>query len=57
MSVASNAKRSWAKPRLIVYGTVVDVTRQSKYKTTGLGDDVTLCIPNVGPLGPCNTCS
>ncbi len=39
-------KKKWTNPTLIVHGKVEEITRQTKDKTFGSGDDV---IVNQGP--------
>lgn len=34
------SKKAWTTPQVTVYGTVEDLTRQTKNKTFGAGDDV-----------------
>jgi hypothetical protein len=43
-------RRLWSTPKLTVHGTVESLTRQTKYKTVGSGDDVILEIPNAPSL-------
>lgn len=40
----SRGRKEYATPRLVVYGTIEELTRQgsTKYKTFGAGDDVIL---------------
>lgn len=40
----TNEKKPWVAPKLTVYGTVEEITKQSKPKWFGTGDDLATTI-------------